>query len=160
MIKQMAVAVIYSIKVLSIMVSGKIISKMGMVQKYGQTEQNMKVVIEMGKKVEKGNLLGQMGLLLKVILLTILQKDKVFTNGLMVGTMQENGKKIKCMVKVFFNGLMVEHIKVALEMIKEMVLVSIIGQMVEDMKAYGKMGNRMEKVSCILMINKPQKGNG
>lgn len=58
----------------------------------------------------------------------------------------DNGKIIKCMVRVYLNGQMVESIQDNMCKIKNMVMEELSGQTAESMRAIGNKGFKMDKV--------------
>ncbi len=60
--------------------------------------------------------------------------------------MMDNGKIIKCMVRVYLNGRMVESIQDNMCKIKNMVMEELSGLTAESMKAIGNKGFKMDKV--------------
>jgi len=68
-----------------------------------------------------------------------------YSNGLMVPSIMDNGKIIRCTEQVNFVGLMAESIEESMLMTRSMVKVCILGLMVECIKAIFKMESNMVK---------------
>jgi hypothetical protein len=116
----------------------------------GQTELNMKEIINMEKKMDSENSYGLICHLIKEISLTIIFMDMVNINGQMVENLLEIGFAIKCMVKVYLLGKTVENIKVIITTIKNRDTGYSHGQMGDNMTVNGIMENKMELVYIII----------
>lgn len=101
----------------------------------------------MVKNQDSVNTFGQIVVFMRVPGKITWFKDKDFTNGLIEGPIEDNGKTILCMDKVFMNGVMEGNMKVNISMIKKKVLGNIGGLMEEFMKDFGKMADNTEKES-------------
>ena len=71
--------------------------------------------------------------------------EMAYSNGLMVPSIMDNGKIIRCMAQVNFVGLMAESIEENMLMIRSMVKVYIPGPTDACIKVIFKMENSMEK---------------
>ena len=71
---------------------------------------------------------------------------EVFTLGVILGSMKENGEQTKCMVKGFLVGLMGENILESITKIKRKVLENLFFKMVEDIVENGLTVNKLVKV--------------
>lgn len=91
---------IYMLMEQNILDSGKMICKMGRVMKYGQMDQNMKVIILKVKNMDMVKYILLMVQHIKDNLIWMIYMVKVYINGIMVKFMMVNGNIIKCMVKV------------------------------------------------------------
>ena len=72
----------------------------------------------------------------------------------MEGSIKDNGRKIKCMVKVKLSGRMGGSMKAIISMIKSMDLECLFGQMVESMRDNGKGENSTEEECIHLLLRK------
>jgi hypothetical protein len=108
----------------------------------------------MGRRMVKVVSNGQMGLHIRVYLLTIKLKVMERMNGMMGGFIQENGKKIRWRGKGNLAGRMVESIKENIGMIKKMGkrftskfikgMGSLNGLMEKSIRANGRMANNTD----------------
>jgi len=126
----------------------------------GLMDQDIKVNIKMGKKMEKGNFIGLMVQFIKDFFLTIIYTDMEFTFGLMVENFKDNGKIIKWMGKVSFLGLMEGFILVNILMIKNTDTDNLFGRMEENIKEHGLMVSRMDKEFISVIPDKLKKDYG
>ncbi len=71
---------------------------------------------------------------------------EVYTLGVILGSMKENGEQTKCMVKEFLVGLMEGNISESIMKIKRKGLENLYFKMEEDIVGNGLMVNKLVKV--------------
>ena len=95
--------------------------------------------------MEKESSCGQMAQNTQEISITIILKEKEYTNGLMVECMKGNGRITKCTAKEFSLGEMECDTKETTSTTKRKVLACLNGQMVVNTSENGKMASNMVK---------------
>ncbi len=90
-------------------------------------------------------LIGQMVLNMRVSGITIKSKAREFTNGMTVGSIQDLGSKINCMVRDSTPGPTEEVTKASINSTKSMAMEFSFGQTEKLIKDNGKRANSMAK---------------
>tara|TARA_B110000305_G_scaffold173380_1_gene191617 strand:+ start:586 stop:1074 length:489 start_codon:yes stop_codon:yes gene_type:complete len=114
-------------------------------KKSSRMDPSMMACSKMVKNGVKAPINGRMSLYIQVTGLIIISKEKANTDGLMVGSTTDSGKKINCMVKAFTRGLTVGSMRENTKMIKSMAMEHITGRMVRHTKVSGSMESSMER---------------
>lgn len=90
---------------------GKTINSMVLEKRHGLMVHHTKVIMFLERNMEEVHLYGQMDQSIMDNFKTIILKEWVNINGLMVDHITESGRIIKCMGKVYFSGQMGEDTK-------------------------------------------------
>jgi len=86
--------------------------------------------------------------------------EKVFINGMMVGSIMALGKITKWKEKEFSNGMMVEFMKVLTKLTKKKDMVSLGGKMEGCIEVIGNKAGSMVKESILIKKVEFLKGTG
>lgn len=130
--------------------TGKMISNMEKVLKYGRKDRNMKETIIWEESREKGNTYGLMVQSIQGIGLIIESVAMGYTCGKMGDVSMDNGKIMTWKDSGSIIGVMVEAIKDSITMIRRVGMGSTFGPTEESMRDGGLKGNSMVWV-CILI---------
>jgi|TARA_B110001450_G_C17596146_1_gene470928 hypothetical protein len=132
---------------LAMRASGKTISNMVSVRRFGPITVNTKVITPKVKNMVRVYISGKMAPCTTVTGSRIGLKDTVNTNGKTAVNTLENGKTTTCMVKVFTLGPTAEDMMDNTKWTKSTVLESINGQITEFTKETGSMESNMEEAN-------------
>jgi hypothetical protein len=160
MIKRMGMVSMYTWMELSILDSGKKINNMVKAEKLGLMAQCMKVIMSLARNKAKVYSSGQMGLYIKVNLLTTTLKALESIDGQMAEYTKVNGKIIRCMEEEYSSGQMEDNMKEIILRIRNKVMVSLIGLMADNTLENGLMANNMEEEYSLQQILKEERVNG
>lgn len=121
---------------------GKMINNMERAKNNGQMVLNMKVNINMERKMVSVNSVGLINLAIVATSSITISMDKELIPGPTVEFLTVTGTTIKCMVQVLSLGLMVVDMKASISWIKKKVMEFSIGLMVVGTMDTGKMVNK------------------